>query len=301
MVSPMTLEHLRYFVQIYDHLSLNAAAQQLYISQPALSKSLQTMEKKIGTILFVRSKKGLYPTNAGKLLYKTALQILSLYNDTLQQINKNLTFQEPLTIFVPPCIANTYFSFVMKNLCDSFPNLKLHVQEYLVDKLPSLLKIPTSFILTMGSSEIKSFLESFPDYKYILLKEEPCYAFISKNSPLAKEKVLSSDAKFDNNISLHEFNSFHQYDKKYIDVNYITNFSISQEIILSQNGVHILPVGLGKKVYTHPEIISIPLERDIKVLYGLIIPQKLLTSEFSFVINYTIDLLKKSLNESETL
>ena len=66
---------------------------------------------------------------------------------------------------------------------------------------------------------------------------------------------------------------------------------------MSQNGVHILPVSLGKKIYTHPEIISLPLERDIEVLYGFIIPKRLLESEFSFVIKYTIDLLKKSLND----
>lgn len=289
----VNFEQLYYFVQIYDHLSLNAVAKKLYISQPALTKSLQTMERELGVELFTRSKKGLYPTNAGKIFYKNALQILSLYDDTLLQINKELIFSEPLTIFVPPCIANTYFPFIIKNLCDNFKNLKLHVQEYSVDKLPSLLKTPTSFALTMGGSEIESLAKALPDYKYFLLKSEPCYAFISKNSPLAKKKKLSTNAIFDNNISFHEFNAFHQYDKKYDDVNYITNFSISQEIILSQNGVHILPISIGEKVYSHSEIISIPLERNIEVLYGIIVPQTLLNSKFSLVIKNTIDLLKK--------
>lgn len=293
----MNFEQLHYFKHIYEQLSLNAVAKQMYISQPALTKSLKNMERELGVALFVRSKKGLSPTDVGKLFYKSTVQILELYKDTLMQINSNIIFQEPLTIFVPPCIANTYFSSIMREICDKFHNLKLHIQEYSVDKLPVLLKTPTSFALTMGGSEIESLAKASLEYEYILLKKEPCYAFISKNSPLAKEKILSTDTEFDNNISFHEFNSFHQFDKKYTDVNYITNFSLSQEIILSQNGVHILPVSLGKKIYTHPEIISLPLERDIEVLYGFIIPKRLLESEFSFVIKYTIDLLKKSLND----
>lgn len=293
----MTMEQLYYFKEIYEKLSLNAVAKQLYISQPALTKSLQNMERELGVVLFTRSKKGLSPTDAGKLFYKSTIKILSLYDDTLVQIQNSFVFLEPLTIFVPPCLANTYFPSIMRALCDRFHNLKLHIQEYSIDKLPALLKTPTSFALTMGGSEVESLVETSLEYKYIFLKEEPCYAFISKKSALAKEKMLPANMKFDNNISFHEFNSFHQFDKKYNDVNYITNFSLSQEIILSQNGVHILPLGLGKKIYKHPEIISLPLERNIKILYGLVIPKELLASEFSFVISCTIDLLKKSLND----
>lgn len=88
----MNLEQLRYFLTIYESLSLNIAAKQLYISQPALSKSLQTMEQELGTKLFIRNKKGLYPTEAGKIFFESSTSILQLYDETLLKLNSNFDF-----------------------------------------------------------------------------------------------------------------------------------------------------------------------------------------------------------------
>lgn len=288
----MNFEQLRYFLTIYESLSLNNAANRLYISQPALSKSLQSMEQELGTKLFIRNKKGLYPTEAGKIFFESATSILSLYDDTLLKLNSSFSFNEALTIFTVPCIANIYFPSIYKDLCEKFTNLKLHFREILPKEINILHESINSFAITMGGSEIDSFTNTFPEYISIPLKSEPCYAFVSKHSPWAKEKLICTNDTFEQSIDFRKFDPYLQYTKHYMATNFTNNFSVSQEIILSQNGIHILPIGLGKKVYTHPDILALPLKNDAIVTYSLVTSHAMFSSEFNFVLQYTIKLLK---------
>jgi len=60
---------LSHFINAYHHRNLHSAAEVLNISQPALSKSLKSLEKQIGVTLFTRSKKGMKPTAAANILF----------------------------------------------------------------------------------------------------------------------------------------------------------------------------------------------------------------------------------------
>lgn len=71
---------MRYFVAVVDHGSLNAAAKSLDIAQPALSRRIQDLEGALGCSLLVRSVRGVSPTQAGRILYREALQILEKIN-----------------------------------------------------------------------------------------------------------------------------------------------------------------------------------------------------------------------------
>jgi DNA-binding transcriptional LysR family regulator len=53
-----------YILAIAKHQSISLAARELFISQPALTKYLQSLETRIGVVLFDRSKKKLLPTLA---------------------------------------------------------------------------------------------------------------------------------------------------------------------------------------------------------------------------------------------
>ena len=88
----MNFEQLHYFKHIYEQLSLNAVAKQMYISQPALTKSLKNMERELGVALFVRSKKDSLQRTLENYFIKSTVQILELYKDTLMQINSNIIF-----------------------------------------------------------------------------------------------------------------------------------------------------------------------------------------------------------------
>lgn len=72
----VNLRRLKYFVKIVDLGSLTQAAEVLYIAQPALSQQLATLEGEVRQQLLIRTKRGVTPTEAGKVLYRHAQVIL---------------------------------------------------------------------------------------------------------------------------------------------------------------------------------------------------------------------------------
>ncbi|ACL19873.1 transcriptional regulator, LysR family [Desulfitobacterium hafniense DCB-2] len=73
----MNYLRLKYFTVIAKHLNFSKAAQELYISQPALSKHIMELEKHFGTALFVRTNRNLILTAAGKVLLSEAEKIFA--------------------------------------------------------------------------------------------------------------------------------------------------------------------------------------------------------------------------------
>lgn len=59
-----------------EERNMRKAAERLFITQPALSQRLQSIEKYWGTQLFIRSQKGLMPTPAGELVIQYAIETL---------------------------------------------------------------------------------------------------------------------------------------------------------------------------------------------------------------------------------
>ena len=72
----MNFRRLKYFVKIVDVGSLTQAADLLHIAQPALSQQLATLEGEVRQQLLVRTKRGVTPTEAGKVLYRHAQLIM---------------------------------------------------------------------------------------------------------------------------------------------------------------------------------------------------------------------------------
>lgn len=70
--------------------NISRAAKQLYISQPAVSKSIQSLEDNLAVTLFIRSSRGVRLTEEGKLLYdytKNAFDTLTRAEEKLKQIH----------------------------------------------------------------------------------------------------------------------------------------------------------------------------------------------------------------------
>lgn len=72
----MDIRKLHSFVKIIDIGSITRASSILHIAQPALSQQVAALESHYGKPLLVRSKRGVVPTEAGKVLYKHAQRIL---------------------------------------------------------------------------------------------------------------------------------------------------------------------------------------------------------------------------------
>ena len=58
------------FYTVAQEKNISRASQELYISQPAISKSIRKLEESLGVTLFVRSSRGVRLTEEGSLLYE---------------------------------------------------------------------------------------------------------------------------------------------------------------------------------------------------------------------------------------
>lgn len=82
------LASYRIFYAVANAGNISRAAKELYISQPAISKSIQKLEESVGTKLFVRSSRGVALTPEGELLYshvKSAFETLHLGEEKLRR------------------------------------------------------------------------------------------------------------------------------------------------------------------------------------------------------------------------
>lgn len=67
---------MRSFVRVYETRSFSAAAKDLTLSQPSVSKAVAQLEQELGIQLFLRSTRGLTPTDAGQTFYEHATRTL---------------------------------------------------------------------------------------------------------------------------------------------------------------------------------------------------------------------------------
>lgn len=82
------LSSYRIFYTVANTGNISKAAKELYISQPAISKSIQKLEESVGCRLFSRSSRGVVLTDEGKLLYdhvSTAFETLTLGEEKLKR------------------------------------------------------------------------------------------------------------------------------------------------------------------------------------------------------------------------
>ena len=72
----MTLTQLKYVLAIAKAGTINAAAKQLFISQPTLSSAVKELEAELGISLFNRTSKGVEPTADGEEFLSYARQVV---------------------------------------------------------------------------------------------------------------------------------------------------------------------------------------------------------------------------------
>jgi len=80
------ISQLRYFLKVAERQNFTKAADDLVVSQPALSRSIAKLEDELGQPVFERQSRSVTLTDAGRLLRARAEQILALIDDTLAEI-----------------------------------------------------------------------------------------------------------------------------------------------------------------------------------------------------------------------
>lgn len=130
----MELDQLRYFLQVADRGNFTKAAQDLGISQPALSRSVQKLEDELGQPVFERRTRSVSLTEAGTLLQARAQQVLSILEDTKSEITDDGQSGR-IRVGAIPTIAPYFLPQVLKSFAKQFPKASLVVQENTTDLL----------------------------------------------------------------------------------------------------------------------------------------------------------------------
>ena len=76
----MTLQQLKYVIEIANTGSMNEAAKKLFISQPSLSGAVKELENELGFDIFVRSNRGIVITPDGEEFLGYARQVSDQFN-----------------------------------------------------------------------------------------------------------------------------------------------------------------------------------------------------------------------------
>lgn len=109
-----------------EEKNMRKAAERLFLTQPALSQRLQTIEKDWGTQIFIRSQRGLTPTPAGELVIQYANEIImkraEVY-ETIQALDSKV--HGTLKIACASIVGLNWLPKVLKEYVTLYPDTKI--------------------------------------------------------------------------------------------------------------------------------------------------------------------------------
>lgn len=76
----MNQKQLQYFVTVYQTKNIQTAADRLFVSRQGVSKVIRLLEEELGQQLFIRSVRGVIPTDYATILLPHARQLLEEYD-----------------------------------------------------------------------------------------------------------------------------------------------------------------------------------------------------------------------------
>lgn len=178
----MDLRQLRYFVAVARERNFTRAAQILHIAQPPLSRQIQALEEELGVPLIVRKSRPVRLTEAGRLFYEQAMQVLGRVDQMREATRRvGLNRNSVLSIgFVASTLYGGLPSLVRK-LRQRAPDLDIQLLEMVsVQQIPALKEGR----IDIGFGRLR---HSDPNVIGIVLREERLVAAVARGTPLAAE------------------------------------------------------------------------------------------------------------------
>ncbi|WP_208586786.1 LysR family transcriptional regulator [Gracilibacillus suaedae] len=126
----MDIKHLQYFLEVSKTENFTQAAENLYITQPALSRIVKTLESDLGVALFHRSRKKITLTDAGKVLHMHASKIADQITEMEQEIDQIRTLKTGhVRIGLPTVVNSFFFSQLIADFHHRYPGVTFHLEE----------------------------------------------------------------------------------------------------------------------------------------------------------------------------
>jgi DNA-binding transcriptional LysR family regulator len=180
----MELRQLRYFIAVAEHLSFSKAAQQLHVTVPPLSRQIRQLEDEFDVRLFVRDRRHVTLTDAGRLLLQEARVLVAQTARVSDSVRMAKCGSVGLVkIGIGPGLGERV-SRVLIEYSKKFPGVELQCRD--VFSSAQYKGLPE------GDLDV-GFLRPYFDSSQLVtefLFEEKLVVHLSKANPLAKRKSL---------------------------------------------------------------------------------------------------------------
>ncbi len=126
----MKLQHLKYFVAVFEEGSFSAGAQRVNATQSGLSMHVRQLEDRYRVQLLNRSSTGVTPTEVGRRFYHDAVRVLHAAADAeahLKALSGEVTGQ--VTVGLMPTFTRATLGPAILRFTEEFPNVKVTVRE----------------------------------------------------------------------------------------------------------------------------------------------------------------------------
>ena len=126
----MKLQHLKYFVAVFEEGSFSAGAQRVNATQSGLSMHVRQLEERYQVQLFDRSSTGVVPTEAGKSFYRDAVRVMHASTEAeanLLALSGAVTGH--VTVGLMPTFTRAVLGPTLLRFAEDFPNVKVSVRE----------------------------------------------------------------------------------------------------------------------------------------------------------------------------
>lgn len=281
MHTNISLQQLRYIIEVAECGSINAASQQLYVSQPTLSATIKDTEQELGISIFNRTNRGITLTNEGTEFIGYARQILEQF-DLLEARYTNTHSSNSGRLSV----SSQHYAFCVQAFVDLAE--ECHEEEYdfslretrTADIIEDVKDYRSELgILYISDFNSKVLTKAFSDagLTFTPLFQAHPHVFVGKHHPLAQHQSLTPD-------DLQEFprysfeqgtnNSFffseeplshlpHRQNITYSDRGTLTN------LLTNHNG-YTISTGVRSGEMGQSDIVAIPLEVEETMTVGYV-------------------------------
>ncbi|MCQ2493191.1 MAG: LysR family transcriptional regulator [Lachnospiraceae bacterium] len=225
----MTLNQLRYVIEVANSTSMNEAARNLFISQPSLSAAIHELEAEIGMDIFIRTNRGITVTPEGKEFLGYARQVVEQYELVeARYISKSETKKRF-------SVSMQHYTFAVNAFIEVAKKFGLDDYDFSVHetRTSEVIQNVKNFKSEVGILYLNDFNEQVlrkifveNDLSFHKLFDCHIYAYITKKHPLAgKERVTLEELseypclafdQGDNNSFYYAEELFSTYDYKKI-------------------------------------------------------------------------------------
>ncbi len=186
----MNIQQLKCFVEVAKTLHFTKAAQNLFISQTAVTNHIKHLEETLGFDLFIRTKKNIHLTQKGELFLKTATKMLEVNQECYEMIHYlNHENIDELKLGYLKGIEHCIMIDHIQNFYKDHSHINVKLYRDSRQQIEDMLRnYQVDCILT---SRVGDDLINFEDdWQYQRIYSYPFVVAMNKNHQLAKENYL---------------------------------------------------------------------------------------------------------------